>query len=257
MNLIKEALSTPSLLKEIYGDLAKPGVQQAGKALGTVIGLGNTALWPILILNEKTRMTLEKNLEDYREKLKNTPEEEINGVAPEVGVPIVEKLTHVTNDELKNMYIALLSKASVSTQSNLAHPAFVNIINNLSPDEAKLVKSIRASLGVPYIEVRLQYKKKEGWTTLNSMIPALPCADELQYPENIHAYISNLEGLGLLKTRADVCLTDDSLYVEIEESALDKYSGTEDVMPGRQLNLTRGKLEITPFAHMFMDACFY
>jgi hypothetical protein len=32
------------LLKEIYTDLAKPGVSQVGLAIGTILGLGNTAL---------------------------------------------------------------------------------------------------------------------------------------------------------------------------------------------------------------------
>jgi len=39
------------LIKEIYGDLAKPGVTQVGNALGTVIGLLNTCLSPIKYLN--------------------------------------------------------------------------------------------------------------------------------------------------------------------------------------------------------------
>ena len=53
MELIKEITQIPGLLKEVYGDLAKPGVEQVGKALGTVIGLGNTILWPIALANEK------------------------------------------------------------------------------------------------------------------------------------------------------------------------------------------------------------
>ena len=52
------------LLKEIYGDLLKPGVSQVGKAIGTLIGLGNTILWPLLLLNESARIAIDKNLEN-------------------------------------------------------------------------------------------------------------------------------------------------------------------------------------------------
>jgi len=56
------------LLKEVYGDLVKPGVSQVGQAIGTILGLGNTVLWPIQMLNEKARLTIELNLESYRKK---------------------------------------------------------------------------------------------------------------------------------------------------------------------------------------------
>ena len=48
MDLMKKVgEAVPEILKEVYGDLAKPGAQQAGKALGTIVGLGNTILWPV------------------------------------------------------------------------------------------------------------------------------------------------------------------------------------------------------------------
>ena len=75
--ILKEALQVPGLLKEIYGDALKPGVSQVGKALGTVLGLGNTILLPIYLLNERTKLIVEKNLEQYRESLKDVPEAEI------------------------------------------------------------------------------------------------------------------------------------------------------------------------------------
>jgi len=133
-------LKIPGLLVEIYGDLAKPGVQQVGKALGTVFGLGNTILWPIHLANERSRLYLERNLQDYRARLENLPEEKVVPVAPEIGVPIAEKLTYVRDMKLADMYVTLLTKASnVDTVAD-AHPSFVNIINNLSPDEAQLLE---------------------------------------------------------------------------------------------------------------------
>ena len=64
--IAEEIAQSPAILKEIYGDLTKPSVQQVGKALGTIIGLGNTVLWPFALLNEKAKIALERNLERYR-----------------------------------------------------------------------------------------------------------------------------------------------------------------------------------------------
>lgn len=50
------------LIKEIYGDLAKPGVQNVGTALAAVLGLGVTLMWPIMWANERAKIALEDNL---------------------------------------------------------------------------------------------------------------------------------------------------------------------------------------------------
>jgi hypothetical protein len=78
-------------------------ITQVGKALGTVLGLGNTILLPIHLLNERARLILENNLEKYRLSLKDVPEVEILPVRPEVGVPILEKLAYVSDDELSDL----------------------------------------------------------------------------------------------------------------------------------------------------------
>jgi hypothetical protein len=92
MDLIKEIAQAPGLLKSVYGDLAKPGVEQAGKALSTIIGLGNTILWPVALANEKAKIALENNLEKYRKRLESTPKEHITEIAPEIPkVAIINK----------------------------------------------------------------------------------------------------------------------------------------------------------------------
>lgn len=49
------------VLQEIYGDVLQPGAKQAGKALGTIIGLGNTFLCPLVMLNEISNASLKYN----------------------------------------------------------------------------------------------------------------------------------------------------------------------------------------------------
>jgi hypothetical protein len=107
------------LIKEIYGDLVKPGVTQVGKAVETILGLGNTILWPLQMLNGRAKIALENNFEKYREQLKDVSEADIISVRPEVGVPILEKLAYVTDDEISQLYINLLAKASSAQTAQL------------------------------------------------------------------------------------------------------------------------------------------
>ncbi|QCT02286.1 hypothetical protein E6C60_1570 [Paenibacillus algicola] len=68
-------VSGTGLIKEIYTDLAQPGVKQVGLALETVLDLCNTILLPAKILNEKSKIVFTNNLERYKEKVKNIDKE--------------------------------------------------------------------------------------------------------------------------------------------------------------------------------------
>ena len=256
LTLLNLPAQSIKVFREIYGDLAKPGVQQVGKALGTTLGLGNTILWPVHLLNETTNIILKKNLEKFRRKMENTPLEEVSEVTPEVGVPIAEKLSYVTNEELSEMYTELLAKASQYQNANTAHPSFVNIINNLSPDEAILIKSIRRALSIPFVSVRLYKKGKAEWTELHPMVLNLPCLSVLAYPDNVPAYISNLEGLGLLNIQNMFSIAKDELYKPLEENANTLYADFAEKLADQVLKCDRGKIDITSFGRLFLQACF-
>lgn len=256
MNELEAIAKSPEILKEIYGDLAKPGVQQAGKALSTIMGLGNTILWPVMLLNERAKISLEKNLEKYRKKLEAVPEQEVCEVPPEVGVPIAEKLTYVTNEELSEMYVELLAKASQTQKASFAHPSFVNIISNLSPDEAILLKSIRTMPSIPFIEVRWKVKGKNEFSTLDPIKVGVSCLAQLKFPENLPSYVSNLDGMGILKVRQDIFMVGANIYEPLESNARTTYAALVAAEPQKEISFQRGQIEITPFARLFMNACF-
>src|SRR6267143_429631 len=251
--ILKEVAQVPGLLKEIYGDLAKPGVTQAGKALGTVLGLGNTILWPLMLLNERAKITLEKNLEQYREELNKVPPAQISEVPPELGVPIAEKLGYVTDEQLSDLYINLLAKASTTDFSHTAHPSFVNVINNLSPDEALLLQHVTNDL--PFVEARLKKKSANEWRTLAALITGLERTAKLSFPENCVAYFSNFEGLGLINIRHDLYIADPPQYEKLEKY----YRPILECVPHDkemwEFMFERGKIEVTPYGELIISAC--
>lgn len=251
INQIAELLAGNSgLLKEIYGDLAKPGVTQVGKALETVLGLGNTVLIPIQLLNAKGKHLVEKNLNTFRERLESVPPEEIVPVAPEVGTPILEKLTYVTNDDLVNLYAELLAKASIKSQCHFAHPNFVNMINSLSPDEAILIKSINGKRSIPFID-RIMKKESGQYHVTQPLITKLEYTSNLAFPSNTTAYISNLESLGIVKVRRDVWLTDEKVYEELSSTCIVSVSADNPYKPDVQ----KGVIEVTELGIMFIHSC--
>lgn len=256
VSTVVKSLDGSGVLKEIYGDLAKPGVAQVGRALSTILGLGNTILWPIYLLNEAARLKLETNLQRYREKLEQVPIEKVSPIPPEVGVPIVEKLGYVTDIELQEMYSALLAKASVGDTQCEAHPSFVNVINNLSPDEAILLKQFMRNNGSePSLRIRLANPLSGQWIELAAVHIGLDDETKLAYPGNTSAYVHNLIGLGLLNLLPEIPLSLTNRYPEIDRDARAKYSAIRLLDGFTELQLTRGKVEVTRYGWMFISAC--
>lgn len=258
IEVAREALKVPSLLVEIYGDLAKPGVRQAGRALETVIGLGNTVLWPIAWANERSRIALEKNLEKYRIEMQRVSDEKVVSVAPEVGVPIAEKLSYVTDDRLSSLYVKLLATASNTDTLGNAHPSFVNIINNMSPDEALFLEYFVSRDAMPFALAKAVIKNSGGHSIISGAIVPDEALLGLAFPHNIDAYLSNLSGLGLFEVREDQWISDESRYTPLKErhrQELTELMSKNPHFAERTLDFQKGVVKRTSFGSKFIAAC--
>jgi hypothetical protein len=252
--LLKEAAQIPGLLRDIYSDAAKPGVQQVGRALATVLGLGNTMLWPIALLNARAKLVLQHNLEKYRERLKAEDPEKIVPVPPEIGVPIAEKLTYIADDEIGDLYVNLLASASIGETAGRAHPSFVHVIANLSPDEARMLPFLTHD--IPFVEARLVAKKGSEFAVLGSVLTGIEFKADLLFPENVQAYFSNLEGLGIISVRRDVLIVrSQPTYESISDEYRQRPLFTDFDKDSHELRFMHGKIEVTHYGALFVEAC--
>jgi hypothetical protein len=259
LQVVQDALKIPGLLVEIYGDVARPGVRQVGKALETVVGLGNTILWPIAWANERSRLALEKNLQKYRAELESIPEEKIVNVAPEIGVPIAEKLTYVQDDRLSDLYVRLLAKASNADSLEQAHPSFVNVINNLSPDEAHFLEYFIDHRNLPFVHAKAVKPNTFAFESLEELIIQDGVTQKLTFPQNVDAYVSNLSGLGLLIIKHDEWLTEaEEIYSSLALQHTERFNNLIEKAPqlqGSTLEFERGTILLTKFGQNFIRAC--
>ncbi len=78
----------------------------------------------------------------------------------------------------------------------------------------------------------------------------------LNYPDNLPAYISNLEGLGIFNVQDNVYLDKDEIYSELEDSGKRNYASLAVIeSQNRKLTSNRGRILITGFARLFLSAC--
>lgn len=245
-------------LTTIYGDLAQPSVKKVGTALETAIEFCTSIMLPVKFQNEKWRLNYEKRLNDYKNKIDKIAEDKIIEVNPQIGTPILEKLSYTTNDDIAEMFINLLAKASSSDTVNIAHPSFVQIIERLSVDEAKILNNLCNKDFIPYISFRLEQNNFEGYHTILAKSTLLQYETEILFPENINTYLDNLISIGILSDEDGSFKTDENLY----QPLLEKYgyeslkSEIQATLPTfKSLTLHKSFFEITSFGKAFIKAC--
>jgi pyruvate/oxaloacetate carboxyltransferase len=98
-----------------------------------------------------------------------------------------------------------------------AHPAFVEIISQLSPDEAKIIQYLNGENDIQYAEIKAYVKNGSGYNTILPKSTLTPFHVALDFLNNIHAYYSNLIRLGILEDESGTYKIANNVYDEIAE----------------------------------------
>ncbi len=195
---------------------------------------------------------------DVAERLKNVSDE--NRISPEitVGGPIIEALRFAgQNDELRDMFANLLSTSMDLDTASSAHPAFVEIIKQLSPDEARILKYLAKDykVAVPMLDVRRIKAGEDGYITLIRNFTLLGQLAGCDHSYLVQSYVDNL-------CRLEICIApesyiiDESFYEPLENDATIR-SIVEDAtkVEGITTKFHRHLLEVTTFGRQFIHAC--
>lgn len=254
-NTEKAAEALMSLLPNIYNDVAHPGLATLGKAVGDVLKFCALPFTVMGTVAEGANTNLQTRLAEYAKKLEQIPEEKVIEVHPQIGVPVIQKLSYTTNRDIANLFINLLATASNIDTADQAHPGFENIVSQLSPDEAKIVQYLRGHDDIQYCEWKAYAAKGEGYNTLLPCSTMIPIRVKLDFPQNVHAYYANLVRLGILVDRVDVYRVTGAEYDEIK-AAYD-FSQFDHLVPDtfKKLTLNKSYYEVTDFGRMFINAC--
>lgn len=249
-----------SLLELIYKDLAQPGVQKVGLALETVLNISNTLLSPIKTLNEKNSINFKRNMEKYRTELESLTEDLICEVPPEIGVPILEKLIYIRSEDISELYINLLAKASSYQTVGQAHPSFVQIISNLSVDEALIIKDFKEKqiTQFPCLSFKAKSLVGEGFRYFAKSLTGIEKRIKLLFPQNIKFYLDNLSAQGIIIYQSGAYLNKQVYYEGLVDMYLDLKKEINDSNKDNftAIDIERGLYEITDYGVEFINTCF-
>lgn len=248
--------SSPKILELVYQDLAQPGVKVLGQALGTVLEFSTSFLLPVKLLNEKFRLNFTRRLNEYKEKLEAIPEDKRCEVHPQIGLPIIEKLTYTTSDEIADLFTNLLASASSRDTVNTAHPAFISMIGRMSPDEARILVYLKDKEDIPYCDINVFSNEDSGYITLSEHVTMIEDDVALAYPQNVNVYLANLVSLGILMDKKGTSILERTQYNRITEKYHIKEVAREFASIANKTIATKESFyHVTPLGKLFIKAC--
>jgi hypothetical protein len=195
--LIKASADNPNI-KAAGGEL--------GKAAFTVAKAINVVLLPIAAINygyERARDYFQGKFEtDLNEKLADVSPDDIVEPKPSLAGPVMQGLAFSHDEQaLRDMYLNLLASAMNRRAADSTHPAFVEIIKQLTAEEAEaLCAALSPPLDKEIAQVRLNMPAVGGWRVLLNHLMPVTAAATRRPTENpkLPAMVDNWIRLGLV-----------------------------------------------------------
>ena len=176
--------------------------QQADGALSTVVGFfNNVVLYPVKKANMTYRYKLEAFEEDLKKKLEEVPQDNLQVPPTYIAGPILESLRYAYDEEeLREMYEAMLSSAMDDRKAHKVHRSYVDAVSQMEPLDAVVLQEIYKMNGL--VSAHINFNKA---CTKQRYVNAMPyhyCPDlcDVGDPFQVSSSISNLLRLGLLIT---------------------------------------------------------
>lgn len=198
-------------LKELaYRDMARPAARQFGKDVkpaGANLAravVTTTEVIDMLATGMKRTVVAMGDAGTYlaeqiKERFTDKPERLVPP-SPTVAVPALEAMRYAVEEpSLRDMYVKLLETAMDSDTSEDAHPAYVEIIKQLTPDEARILEELRKheSFVIYNVSAHFQGELRRDYRIILEAGSILTPTSTYKKFMMIPTYLENLERLQL------------------------------------------------------------
>ncbi|MGN4870954.1 DUF4393 domain-containing protein [Bacillus cereus group sp. MYBK120-1] len=207
---------------------------------------------------EKKKIKQQHLLDAYKrsliEKLSSVDENNLQEPQMSIVGPALEASKYYIEEEtLREMFANLVTTSMNKENSKNAHPSFVEIIKQLSTEDAHNIMLFKESNHYPIVQFVKAPLKNKSYAVLRTNVFHGYESDILTGDENTTS-ITNLSRLGLVSVSYEESYKDKSLYDVYENSTL-----LNDLrkLPENEVKfaLKHGIMRITPFGEAFIKAC--
>lgn len=193
---------------------------------------------------------------DMAAKLANVREEDLTTPRASVVVPVMQGLGYSLDEpSLKDLYLNLLASASSQPTADLAHPAFADVIKQLSPDEARLLTQVLATSSHTIVQIS---RSRVGQVGSNVVLEHLlqiengEIATQLSN-RSVRVWVENWVRLGLIRVAYDEHFTREGAY-DWAEARGEFLAFTAIAEEGQTYECDQGTLRRAPFGERFAEA---
>ena len=236
---------------ELYNDLAKPSLSTIGQ---TLQGATRVALAPISAViwgYDKIAAYLDVAIPEYFAQRK-IDKDKIITPDPSVAGPLIDAMRYNSHkEEPRKMFVNLLG-ATMNSESNDEHPAFVEVIKQLSSDECKMLIHLHSDDKQPILKQRLKLNENSGEIDLTPFFSDICYLSNCQFPKKFPEYLDNLTRLGLISQSHGRFLSDDTYYEVLRNHPA--FPKVMDIDP-KFLKEEKGYYQLSDFGKRFCKVC--
>lgn len=207
---------------------------------------------------EKKRVEQQISLEAYKDsiskKLSLVGENNLQEPKMSIVGPALEASKYYIEEEsLREMFANLIAASMNKENSENVHPSFVEIIKQLSSEDARNIMLFKEKRDYPIVQFLKLPVNEKAKAVLSTNVFSGYESDITTGFENA-ASITNLSRLGLVSVSYDQSYSDTQMYDLYENSTLIKAlrEHPEDEV---KYALNHGIMRITPFGDAFIKAC--
>jgi hypothetical protein len=261
MKTVRDGVAILGEVIKAAGD--NPNVKAAGSELGqtalTITKTINNALLPLAAVNfafDKAKAYFAgKFQQEIAAKTAEIPPEDIIEPKPSLAGPALQGLAFAHEEpNLKEMYLNLLAVSMNLTTAGNAHPAFVEIIRQLTSTEARLAAEfLKIDGGQPIAEIQLTGMEGGGYQTLYRHLLPLMAGDVHVEDMRIPAMVDNWVRLGLVAVHYDKHLMAPNAYAWVPERPEYKRLTSRETHK-HKLNTVKGIIARTALGKQFGEA---
>lgn len=241
----------------VYQDVIQPAAQEVGKSLHLVARAVNAALAPVEVLVWGVEKIRDFVRERVSSKLENVPADDVQPPKPHLAVPAIEALRYTgAESELSELYANLLATSMDRATAYRAHPGFVDMIKNMSPDEARIMKFLATSAPQPLINIKATYREGGGFHIVHRHVSLIGVKANCEHAPLAATYLDNLVRLGLVEIPITRRMQAEEPYAEIEEHPQIKAI-LEDPkkIETHTIEVERITLDLTDLGRQFIRSC--
>lgn len=156
--------------------------------------------------------------------------------------------------ELRNMFSTLLANSLNEDTYNIAHPAYGEIIRQLTAFDANVLIWLKEQEEIPTIRLRIQNKEKNEYV----QIPNIYLVNDFGNHDKLQVALDNLSRLKIIDLNLETSFADKTLYNIIRENAEyknDINTLKEQIGDEQEIKDSFGEITITQFGQQFIEAC--